>query len=235
MKYWYTIFLLTLLSYPLAAQNFQLVDRQENYQTMLNETLRIPIKIKNNTDKAQFYVIRKVGTSDLGGSQKAYFCLDKNCLEPGMDEFSKKIEPGETLQNLYYTLESGLVAGQNTIKFEVFAKGAPSETLEHTVNIVVEEKKSGLHTFQSKEITIHDIYPNPVQNEAFIDYTLHNESTKAKVVIHNILGRTMGEYELPYQENKIKVQADELASGIYFYTLYLDNSGVVTRKLIVRK
>lgn len=233
MKYWYTILLLSLLSCPLAAQNFQLVDRQENYQATLNEIVRIPIRIKNNTDKAQFYVIRKIG--DVEESQKAYFCLDKNCLEPSIDEFSKKVEAGETIQNLYYTLESGLVAGQNTIKFEVFAKGNPNDVIEHSVNINVEEKKSGLHTFQSKDITIHDIYPNPVQNEAFIEYSLRNEVSKAKVVIHNILGRPMGEYELPFQETRIKILMDDFVSGIYFYTLYVDNSGVVTRKLIVRK
>jgi len=67
------------------------------------------------------------------------------------------------------------------------------------------------------------------------DYTIHNESVKAKVVIHNILGRTMSEAELPTSETKIKIQAEELATGVYFYTLYLDNNGVLTRKLIVRK
>lgn len=89
--------------------------------------------------------------------------------------------------------------------------------------------------FQSKDITIHDVYPNPVSDMAFIDYTIHNENVKAKLVIHNILGRTMSEVDLPHSETRIKLQADELATGIYFYTLYLDNNGVLTRKLIVRK
>jgi hypothetical protein len=58
---------------------------------------------------------------------------------------------------------------------------------------------------------------------------------KAKVVIHNILGKSMNDYELPYAENKVKIQADDLPAGVYFYTVYLNNEGVFTRKLIVRK
>jgi hypothetical protein len=45
----------------------------------------------------------------------------------------------------------------------------------------------------------------------------------------------MGDYDLPASETRVKIQADELISGVYFYTVYIDNSGVLTRKLIVRK
>jgi hypothetical protein len=58
---------------------------------------------------------------------------------------------------------------------------------------------------------------------------------KAKVVIHNILGKSLGEYELPNADTKIKIAIDEMPAGVYFYTIYLNNEGVFTRKLIVRK
>jgi hypothetical protein len=216
------------------AQSFELIDRQENYQTGLSENLRIPLRIKNTSDKSQFYVIRKAG-SDLGGTQKGYFCLDKNCLEPGIEEFSKRIEPGETLTGLAYTLETGLVSSQNNIRFEIFVKGFPHDLVEHNINISIEEKVAKSLVFRSKDITIHDVYPNPAIDQAFVDYQIHNESIKAKVVVHNILGSPVGNYDLPFAELKVKIQTDELPSGVYFYTLYLDNNGVLTRKLIVRK
>ncbi len=234
MRRWLTLFTFLISGGTLFAQSFELIDRQENFQTSISETLQIPIKIKNNSDKAQFYIIRKT-QSDLGGTQKGYFCLDKNCLEPGIEEFSKRLEPGETIEKLNYTLETGLVTGQNSIRFEVFAKGNPGNSIDHAVNIFVEEKRSKSLVFVSKDITIHDVYPNPVSDLAYVDYKLHNESVKAKIVINNILGRSMSESELPYFETRAKIQTTELAAGIYFYTLYLDNDGVLTRKLIVRK
>lgn len=215
-------------------QSFQLVDKQDSYQSSISQTLRIPIRIKNTTDRPQFYIIRKV-QDDLASTQKGYFCLEGNCLEPGMDKFSKRIEPGETLENLYYSLETGLLTGQNSIQFEVFPQLSPIEAVEHNVTISINEKAAKVFVFQSKEITVNDVYPNPVFDHAFIDYKIHNETMKAKLVIHNILGSALGEYALPTFETKIKLQTEDLAAGVYFYTVYLNEEGVLTRKLIVRK
>lgn len=224
-----------LCSVRIFAQGPELVNKSEtSYQAQLSEVIRIPLRIKNTTNKPQFYIIRKVG-GDLGGTQKGYFCLDNNCLEGEMNEFSKRIEPGQTVNDLYYTLETGLVSGQNNLKFEIFERGHLSESVEHAVTISIEEKKERSLVFQSKDITIHDVYPNPVSDHAFIEYRIINESIKANVVIHNILGMPMGDYELPSFETRVKLYTEDLAPGVYFYTLYLDNDGVLTRKLIVRK
>ncbi len=215
------------------SQTPEIVDRQDSYLVAISETVKIPLLIRNTTDKPQFYIIRVV--ADLGTSQKGYFCLGNDCLEPGMYEVSKRIEPGETLKALTYTLETGLITGTSSLHFEIFPKGAFGDGIEHDVNVTIEEKRSKIFVFQSKDITINDVYPNPVADQAFIDYRIHNESVKAKVVIHNVLGRTMSETDLPFHETRIKVDAEPLTTGIYFYTVYLDNDGVLTRKLIVRK
>lgn len=232
MKRWPLLFVSLILVLTAHAQNFELVDRQDTYQATFSQLIKVPLKIKNNTDKPQFYVIRKV-RGDLGESQKGYFCLDNNCLEPAIVEFSKRIEPEETI-NLYYTVESGLAPAQNSLKFEIFPKGSPAEGIEHNVSIAVEERIQR-SLYQSKEITIHDVYPNPVQDQAIIDYKISNDQIKAKIVLHNVLGKQLGDYELSPEDVRIKIQTDELPSGVYFYTLYLNNNGVFTRKIMVRR
>ncbi|NJN41508.1 MAG: T9SS type A sorting domain-containing protein [Flammeovirgaceae bacterium] len=226
--------LLLCLSNNTFSQSFELVEKTDYLHTTISEVFQIPIRIRNKSDKAQFFIIRKV-SSDLGATQKGYFCLDQNCLEPSIEEFSKRIEPGETLEKLYYTLETGIITGQNHFKFEVFIKGQPSTIVEYPVNLSIEERGSKTFVFQSKDIKIRDVYPNPVNDYAYLDYQLYNESAKAKVVVYNILGREMGDYDLSLYEFKVKIQAEELASGVYFYTIYLDNVAIVTRKMIVRK
>src|SRR5260221_6129201 len=232
MKGWLLLFGSLILALVAHSQNFELIDKQDSYQATVSQLVKIPLKIKNNTDKAQFYIIRKV-RSDLSESQKGYFCLDNNCLEPTIVEFSKKVEPEETI-NLYYSIESGLLPTQNSLKFEIFPKGSPNEGIEHNVNLMVEEKIQR-SLYQSREITIHDVYPNPVQDQAIIDYKISDDLVKAKIVLHNVLGKPLGDYELSPQDTRIKIQADELPSGDYFYTLYLNNNGVFTRKIMVRK
>ena len=216
------------------AQGFEWADRQEIYQAGLGQTIRIPIRIKNTSDKAQFFIVRKA-QSDLGSNQKGYFCLGEACLDSGLDQFSKKIEPGETINNLFFTVETGFVATLNSFRFEVFPRGNPALGIEHAFSVAVEEKPAKSLVFQSKDITVHDIYPNPVVDQASIDYRIYNEMLKAKVVIHNILGSPVGHYDLSAFETKVNIKAEELTSGVYFYTVYLDNVGVLTRKLVVRK
>lgn len=228
------ILVFTLFSVPLLAQEVEWLDRQDNYQAGLNQTVRIPIKLKNLSNRAQVFIIRKA-QSDLGSNQKGYFCLGDDCSDPSLELYSKKIEPGETLNNLVYVVETGLVTGSNSLRFEVYSRSNPVSTIENSVSIAVEEKPARSPVFISKDISIHDVYPNPVSDWATIEYTIHNESIKAKVVIHNILGSPMSNYELPVFETKVKIQADELTNGVYFYTVYLDNVGVLTRKLVVRK
>jgi len=234
MRKVFILMLLIGISYLAKAQTFELIDRQEIFQAGLSESLKIPLRIKNTTEKPQLYIIRKA-SSDLGGTQKGYFCIDKNCFESGADQISRRLEPGEILTGLHYTLETGLVTGQNNLRFEIFTRDSPNDLLEHNVAISIDEKQAKQLVFRSKEITIHDVYPNPASDQAFVEYQVHNENIKAKMVIHNILGSPIGNYQLPFAETKVKILTDELTSGIYFYTLYLDNSGVLTRKLIVRK
>jgi Secretion system C-terminal sorting domain len=216
------------------AQSFELLDKQEAYQSGVSQTLHIPLRIKNTSDKAQFYIVRRV-QDDLNSTQKGYFCLDKNCLEPGIEEFSKKIEPGETLQNLYFALETGLVGGQHTVRFEIFPQASPGQTVDRPISISIDDHNARAMVFQTKDVVIHDLYPNPVYDQASIDYSIHSDMVKAKIVIHNILGRPLGDYDLPASDTKVRILAEDLPPGVYFYTLYLNGEGVFTRKLIVRK
>ena len=82
---------------------------------------------------------------------------------------------------------------------------------------------------------LKDVYPNPVVDHALVDYKILNDQIEAKIIIHNILGNNQGEYDLSSSENLLRIPAEGLSPGIYFYTLYINNEGVLTRKLIVKK
>jgi Secretion system C-terminal sorting domain len=231
-SFWVVAFLFTgLVAY---SQSFEWVDRSETINSSLSQNIKIPIKIKNNSDKAQFYIVRIVG-NELSGTQKGYFCLDKNCLESSFTEVSKRVEAGATLEDFHFNLETGLVVGQFPIKFEVFVKGNIQTLMEHQVNVVIDEKQPKSLAFHSKDITVHEVYPNPIFDQAFIDYRLHNENAKARLTVHNILGSSLSNHDLPYSESKVKIDAGDMTPGVYFYTVYIDNIGILTRKLIVRK
>src|SRR5689334_9953921 len=109
MKALWLICGLTLASFAVSAQSFEVTGIQENYKGIIGETIKAPILFRNTSDKTVTLIIRKV-TSEIGSTQKNYFCIDNNCLDQKVEDHIVKIEPGQTLTSLNVTLEAGLVA-----------------------------------------------------------------------------------------------------------------------------
>jgi hypothetical protein len=223
-----------LLCGSLHAQNFEISSLQESYKGSPGDIIRAPLYFKNKTDKTITLILRKVETQ-IGSTQKSFYCPDNNCLDQRTEDYTLKIEPGQTVQNFAIGLEAGLVEGFSAVKYYVYNKLNLSENVQIELNFVVEGRSEKSSIYASRFITINDVYPNPVTDYANIEYRIHDDQVKTKIVIHNILGNAVTEYELSNSENKIKILAEQFSAGIYFYTLYIDNEGVMTRKLIVKK
>lgn len=219
--------------WELLAQNFEIASLEESYKGAIGEIIQAPVKIRNTGNKPLTLVIRRV-EQELGNSQKNFFCPDNNCLDYRTDSYTIRLEPGQNLEHFAIGLEAGLTESYSSAKYEVYNKANPSEIISFDVNFMVEGKRPG-RIYSSPFITIHDVYPNPVTTSARIDYNIHKDNFKAKIIIHNILGSALSVYELLPGNNTIKIDAEVLNTGIYFYTLYVNNEGVMTRKLMVKK
>ncbi|HEY9045665.1 MAG TPA: T9SS type A sorting domain-containing protein [Ohtaekwangia sp.] len=226
--------MITILTRVSFGQGFEVVNMQDTYRGMIGETIKAPIRFKNTSDKTITLIIRKVD-AQIGSTQKNFFCLDNNCLDQKTEDYILKVDPGQTISSFQIALEAGLVSGESTVRYVAYSKSHPSQAVEFTVNFSVEEKAEKQSLYTSRFIDLHDVYPNPVTDNAFVEYKILNEQVKAKIIMHNLLGNPVGDYPLPSTENRVRIKVDELSAGIYFYTLYLDNEGVMTRKLIVKK
>lgn len=224
----------SLVRLGLSAQNFEIAGLEESYKGAMGEIIQVPIRIKNTIDKPLTLVVKRIETQ-IGSSQKNFFCPDNDCDDQRTDSYTIRLEPGETLENFSIGLEAGLTEGFSSVKYQVFNKANPTESSQLELNFIVEAKREKSSIYSSPLITLHDVYPNPVVTNARIDYSIHKENTKAKIIIHNILGSPLSKYELQPSQTSVKIDADALNSGIYFYTLYVNNEGVMTRKLMVKK
>ncbi|MEP6736484.1 MAG: T9SS type A sorting domain-containing protein [Chryseolinea sp.] len=234
MKIWLLVGILIVLNASAYSQGFEIVSLQESYKGQIGETIKAPVRFKNTTEKTLTLIIRKVN-GQIGSSQKHYFCVDNNCLDYRIEDYILKLEPGQTLNNFQIALETGLVSEESVLKYVAFSKSNPSHAIEFELNFNVEEKAPKESIYSSRFVTLHDVYPNPVVDQAVVNYEILNDRVKAKLVVHNLLGNVVGEYRLPVMDNFIRVKTDDLSAGIYFYTLYVDDESVMTRKLIVRK
>jgi hypothetical protein len=223
-----------LVGLGVSAQNFEIAALDESYKGSVGEIIQAPLKIKNTFDKPITLVIKRIETQ-IGSSQKNFFCPNNDCADQRTDSYTVRIEPGETLENFSIGLEAGLTEGFSSVKYQVYNKANPAEISQVDLNFIVEARREKSHIYSSQLITLHDVYPNPIVTSARIDYNIHKENAKAKIIIHNILGSPLSVYELLPSHNSVKIDADALNPGIYFYTLYVNNEGVVTRKLMVKK
>jgi hypothetical protein len=225
---------LIVASGPLGAQNFEISDLQETYKGTVGDVIRAPIQFRNNTSKTITLIIRKAD-SQIGTSQKNFFCMNEVCMDEGVEDFIIKVEPGQTVSSLQIALEAGLTPGISTVRYMAYNKANPNEILEFELNFVVEERSSVTNIYTSRLITLQEVYPNPATDHAYVNYRLLSDNADAKLVLHNVLGSPVGEYKLPSSENRIKLRTDDLKAGVYFYTLYVENKAVLTRKLVVWK
>lgn len=228
------LFLAFLSTFGVAAQSFEIGHLQDVYKGYIGETVKVPLTITNTSEKPLTLVIRRI-SANLGGTQKNYFCPNGECLDQRVEDVLLKLDPGQTLSTFEIGLDAGLANGISSAKYLIFNRYNSAETFEFDLNFAVEERSAKEDIFTHPQIVLHDVYPNPVVDYAFVNYDVTNDEVEAKIVIHNILGNPIDEYNLPSSENRVKIRAESLNAGIYFYTLYLDNEGVVTRKLIVKK
>ncbi len=89
--------------------------------------------------------------------------------------------------------------------------------------------------FQNEQITISTLYPNPAVSVATFKYNLHSPNAKAKIIVRSILGQVVGEYNLDAQQQTLKIEVENFVSGMYFYTLSVDEKNLVTKKFLVKK
>lgn len=86
-----------------------------------------------------------------------------------------------------------------------------------------------------KKIRFDKAYPNPATTNIQIEYSIPVETTSAKIIIRNLVGDVVIETPLKELQGKANISVADLESGVYFYSLLLNESTLTTRKLIINK
>ncbi|MDH5365576.1 MAG: T9SS type A sorting domain-containing protein [Cyclobacteriaceae bacterium] len=236
MRYWGIILLISVSCFS-QAQDIEIINALgRTYHGGLSEEIVAPIKIRNNSDAAVYVFVKRID-DNIGSTQSTNFCWGDECFDKEVNKLpvSKKIESGETVESFLSVLQAGLVSGFSTVKYQVYTRSNPSLVIEHEITYVVEDKERSNTLYSSEELILNEVYPNPVKEYAFIDYQINNSDTETKIVIHNVLGSEIGDFVLNPLEKELKIPVIEYNPGVYFYTLYIDGDGVITKKLVIRR
>jgi flagellar hook assembly protein FlgD len=95
-------------------------------------------------------------------------------------------------------------------------------------------KLSQGQTINSSGIILFQNTPNPVKGSTKIQYTLPQDKNRAELVITDNLGRIIKTMPLN-ASGIVNFNASTLSSGIYNYSLVIDNKTMETKKMTVVK
>ncbi|MDN5212140.1 T9SS type A sorting domain-containing protein [Fulvivirgaceae bacterium BMA12] len=230
------ILLLWLVPEINQAQSIEIVKADKEAVSTIGSKINSNFKIRNRSDKPILLKVKRID-KQIGSGQTNYFCWGEECYDATVDVMPRSIilEPGQTTSKFNSVLLAGITEAQSSVKYVFYDKNNPTDAVEFEVLYKVLEKKPQSLLLKNKNIKISNVYPNPVSSFAAIDYNILNDDKDIKIVLHNVLGGKVGEYELSAFDESLVISTEELNPGVYFYSVYIDNDNAITKKFIIKR
>ena len=134
-------------------------------------------------------------------------------LTQGQQELNKKLEE-LTIQNL--SLQSEIIELGNQLKGFQNSLGSGSN----------------LSTNLNNKNNLYQNRPNPFNNTTTIDYSISSVKSSAYVIVYDLTGRELLRFKIANNgKGSINNEANQLAKGMYLYSLVIDGVNTDTRKM----
>lgn len=199
-----------------------------NFQNSKTETFQI--QNYSNLDKS---IKIKSNINNLQGGATLQICYDEKCQES--TGFLIINIPSNSISNeILIVLNGGLSNYKETAYFE-FIDMEVDKGIKKEIILNVSNARSQELFFSKNDVQVKSFFPNPAVKSAIMEYSIGSNEYDAKITLQNVLGSIVETYELSPDENKLTISTEELNPGVYFYTLTIDDEGLATRKLIVKK
>ncbi len=218
------------------AQQIRVLSEGLQFSGDLGSSHRKSIILQNESALSKTYLLKNL-RGNVGSSQKVKICIGDECFDPKRDlaKIKLTLDPGEIVTDLYMEFEMGIVETMGS--FDLFFVNAENirETFMVEARYNVANPDTKIDEFDYKVINLSDVYPNPSSRVAQLDYDIKNPKVKAKITINSFIGNPIAEYDLDPGRNSLSINVSDFKEGIYFYTLFLDNKNIVTKKLQIKK
>ncbi len=131
----------------------------------------------------------------------------------------------------YYEPEG--LAAVATFDYCFYDVNNPSD--ETCVQITFDTQNVGIEELEEGTSGISEAYPNPAKSVAKINYSIAADSKDAKLVVYSMLGSKVREVALTEERGTLKLDVSSLPSGMYFYSLLVEDKAISTKKMLVTK
>lgn len=190
--------------------------------------------LQNESNQRKEYNLRFL-RGNIGTSQKLKICIGETCFDP-TKELSKvklMLKPGEIVTDLYLELEFGIIETKGNFELHFINPENTRDLFVIDAIYSVSNPNINDNEVDHKDISIGSVYPNPSNRIAQIDYNFKNPRAAAKISVNSFIGNPVAEFRLDPRQKTLVMNVEDLRPGVYFYTLFIDNKNIVTKKLVV--
>lgn len=192
------------------------------------------VYVTNNSLSSLDIKVRKHTIVLLSGAYNT-FCWGQ-CFSPTTEEspYPVTIAAGQTNSNSFYAdYNANGENGATLVRYTFF----DADNLNDTVDVILKFHTSptSVKDHDMLRAEISNPFPNPSVSRCQFTYNVPVTSRDPRIVIMDLTGNMVFSTTLIPGEGKISVDVSTFASGIYFYSLWVNEKAVTTRKMIVQR
>lgn len=199
--------------------------------TSASAYLDTKVKVKNNTSQDLFMYARRITNVAVPGTTNT-FCYGV-CYPPFVDTsfVVVNIPGGAVDSNFVADYTPAGQGGTTSLTYEFYDLSTLGYPV--TATVTIEFSLSGVGIPENSSLVFDGPTPNPAQQFTTFTYDLPKSAKSASLLIRNLIGAEVDHIVLDRESGKAIVNTASLPSGIYLYSLLIDNKVSFTHKLIV--
>ncbi|WP_373493043.1 T9SS type A sorting domain-containing protein [Aquiflexum sp.] len=235
MKNIFLLFALTLMLLPTYSEaQVRVLSENIEFNGKIGTAQRKSLIIQNLSNQTVGYGLKFL-RGNIGSSQSIKLCIGDRCLDPKreMTKIQLRLAPGEIFTDMYLEFDLGITETKGN--FDLHFTNTENIRDVFIIEAVYDVFNPSVEETNHKDISIGSVYPNPSNRIAQIDYEFKNPNALAKITINSFIGNPVAEYRLEPAQKSLVINVADLHPGVYFYTLFVDNKNIVTKKLVVKK
>jgi hypothetical protein len=155
--------------------------------------------------------------------------LTKDISKPIFDKEGKIVSQFEFKSVNYTGLISLLTAGINELNEELQSLKQELADLKSNTS---EAKIGG--TNNTKGLVLEQNIPNPFSDRTSIKYQLPAGTTTASLIVFDLNGRIIKEFQLTKNANEITINAADVGKGLFIYSLVQNGQELLSKKMIIK-
>ena len=200
----------------------------------LDETIHCFFNIQNTGTDSLRIKVRKIENSVVSGSGNL-FCFNGNCYTTPVSGNILTLAPGQITDNqtfFYGDYDANGNAGMSSITYVFFNYNNPNDS---SYVIVQYNASAGIPDAKKAAGMVSSPFPNPASSGTSFKYNLGAEYPKASIQIYDLLYNKVDELKLNNAAGVVYLNTSDFNSGVYFYSLLINDKALFTRKLVIQK